>query len=349
MDTWARRLKVAALAALLALLVPSSALAVVKFLPPLTDKGDGSVECTNCCTGSSLTSGSLIVGGGSSAISALANNGTATVMYATNASGYNSGNPGWRAPLLGDITTPAASSVLAGILSDETGGTSKVVFDTNPTIAGITITGTVAGGGSTAPWQLPDGAIGVLADIDAAIRKGTANSTKLATSTSAAVTTNNCAKWDADGNLVDSGGACGSTAYSVHNLDFSPITKLTVTDATDVFCGFDGSCSTTSDGADVQTPFDGSGTFESIDCRATGTTGTAITVNLDFGTCGAALTDGTAQAVMATSAWGAPTSKTGSSAFTDEQCGVFKFSTSGADATAGLIVRCSVKRTAGAA
>lgn len=346
MRSWARRLKVGVVALALATLLPDAALAAMKFLSPLTDKGDGSVECTNCCTGSSLTSGSLLIGGGSSAVSALANNGTATVMYATNATGINSGNPTWRAPLLADLSTGAASSVLAGILNDETGGTSKVVFDTNPTINGITLTGTIAGNGSTAPWQLPDGAIGVLADLASGIRKGTANSTKLVTTTDTSFTATHCAQWDADGNLVSSGGTCGGSSYSVHNLDFSPMTKLTVAAATPIFCGFDGSCSTTANGADVQSPFDGTGTFEGIDCRATAGTTNAITVDLDFGTCGGALSTGTAQAVMSTTGWNAPTSQTGTSAFTDGQCGVFKFS-AGTDAAAGLIIRCTVKRTAG--
>jgi hypothetical protein len=219
-------------------------------------------------------------------------------------------------------------------------GSGEFVRATNPSLAGVTVTGTADLTGATV--NLPSGAVDAIAELASGIRKGTANSTKIVTSTSGSVTNNNCAKWDSDGNLVDSGGACGSTFVAHH--DISPQTPLTVLSATKVFCGLNGECSTTSNGTDVQTPLYGTGTFTSVNCQATTGTTNAVTAKIFTGTCNGALSTGTAQNVMSATAWTAGTAS-GTTSFTDGQCAVVEFSAGTNAAKAGF--RCSAKQTAG--
>lgn len=352
------RAGIARLVVLLALLAPTPALAALRFIAPLLDNGDGSVACTNCCTGSSLTTGALIIGGGTSAVSALANNGAATVMYATNASGLNGGLPHWRAPAILDYGTGLVSAAdLSTVLAaaSETGTAGKLVWDTAPTISAPVltgaasfsgVTGSVSWAGTTAPMTFPTDTFADFTDFNGTIKTGGTNGTKLVTAGTFTPGANNCAKWNVNGTLEDHGSACGGGSSIKPYVDVSPMTQVTAS-TTPLFCGLDGSCSATADGADVQTPLLGTGSYTSLECRATAATGQAITVVLGrAATCGSTLDVTTkAQSAMVTTAWAAAT-PTGTTSWTGGDCVALKITT--ASGTSNKVtIRCSVQQSAG--
>lgn len=90
----------------------------------------------------------------------------------------------------------STSSVLAGVISDET-GTGASVFGTSPTITSPTISTSIA---------LPSDAVDSITEIASSLKSG--SDSKLITGT--AGSTDDCAKWDANGDLITSGAACGS-------------------------------------------------------------------------------------------------------------------------------------------
>jgi len=308
------------------LLNPSSALAALEATAPLT-QNNGILACPTCATEAAPTQYGLPVWSTTQELGVVGPDASTTKALF---SAGSSANPAFRSIAIGDIPADTATNWAAKIGTPT--GTGEFVRAGAPTVTGN--------------WVLPADFIDTITEVAAAIKQGTGG-TKFALTAGGLVTTGKQVQFDANGNLEATATNIGGGAAVLTHMDFSPITSLTVTDATDIFCGFDGSCSATANGADVQTPFTGTGTFDSIDCRATSATGTAITVDLDFGTCGAALSTGTGQAVMSVTGWAAPTAQTGSSSFTTGQCGVFKLSTASADANK-VIIRCSVKRTAGA-
>ena len=90
----------------------------------------------------------------------------------------------------------STSSVLAGVLSDETGSGGGFVRATSPTITSPTISTSIA---------LPADAVDAITEIASALKSGV--DATLITGTEG--TNGNCAQWNADGDLIDSGAGCG--------------------------------------------------------------------------------------------------------------------------------------------
>ncbi len=188
-----------------------------------------------------------------------------------------------------------------------------------------------------------------ITDLPTSIKTGGSNAgagAKVATVASGgAVTTGKQVQFDANGNLEATSSDIGGGTQIKSAMDISPLTKLTVASATPVFCGLDGSCSTTANGADVQTRLSGTGTFTGLECDSVEGTTNAVTVVLGVGTCNSAPNvTSKSQNVMSASAWTRGTAS-GSTAYTDGQCVVLKFS-AGTDASKATY-RCSVKQSAG--
>lgn len=89
----------------------------------------------------------------------------------------------------------STSSVLAGVLSDET-GSGAAVFGTSPTITSPTVSTSIA---------LPADAVDAITEIASSIKTGA--DSKLVTGTAGG--NGNCAQWNVDGDIVDSGAGCG--------------------------------------------------------------------------------------------------------------------------------------------
>lgn len=137
----------------------------------------------------------------------------------------------------------------------------------------------------------------------------------------------------------------GLTSSFVARLDVSPMTSLTVLSATPVYCGLDGSCSTATDGTDVQTRLAGTGSFAGLECDSPDGTTNAVTAVVGVGTCGSAPNvTSKAQNIMSASAWTRGTAS-GTTSWTDGQCVVIRYS-AGTNATKA-VYRCSVRQTAG--
>lgn len=325
---------------LLLLVFAVPAYAAMQVNAPLT-QNNGTLDCPTCVTETAPTNHAIVVQSATQETAGIGPDASSTKVLCSNGS---SSDPSFCSLSLSFIPSDTATNWAAKIGTPV--GSGEFVRATNPSLAGVTITGAVSAGSSTAPWTFPAGAIGAagLTDVASSLLKGTSAVAKFVTTTSGATTTNNCAKWDTNGNLVDSGGTCGGTpALTVSHRDVSPLTQLTVLSATPVYCGLDGSCSTTTNGTDVQTAFLGTGTFDSIEARpVTGTTN-AVTVELFTGTCNGALATGTAKNVMSATAWTAGTA-TGTTSFTTGQCAVFKY-TAGTNA-AKATFRVSMKETA---
>lgn len=140
-----------------------------------------------------------------------------------------------------DIST---SAELAAILTDGT-GSGAVCFATSPTLVSPTINTSVG---------LPASAVDAITEIAAGLKAG-ADGTLL-TGTSGA--SGNCAEWDANGDLIDSGGACGGAGAETNSLE----TTITGIADTEIFVG---------NGAD-------SGTFAAMSGDATMSNTGAVTV-----------------------------------------------------------------------
>lgn len=149
-----------------------------------------------------------------------------------------------------------------------------------------------------------------------------------------------------DGGCALDTASCQSTATlaAVHQ-DVSPITSLSVSSTTPVYCGLDGSCEVDANGPNVQTRLAGSGTFAGLDCAPTGSTTNPIKVELRSGTCGTALAGGDLEVTMGTTAWAPGTPGGTATPFTGGQCVVLRFSA--AVSATSATIRCSVKQVAG--
>lgn len=189
-----------------------------------------------------------------------------------------------------------------------------------------------------------------ITDIPTGVKSGGSNAgagAQVVTRASGGSTTaGKMVQYDANGNLEASSYDVGAAGSIVPKMEVSPLTRLTVASATPVFCGLDGSCSTTADGADVQTRLSGTGTFTGLECDSVEGTTNAVTVVIGLAsTCGSTVNvTSKSQNVMSASAWTRGTAS-GSTAYTDGQCVVLKF-TAGTDA-AKATYRCSVKQSAG--
>lgn len=200
-----------------------------------------------------------------------------------------------------------------------------------------------SGGASANPtWRVP-----TIADIPDAIKTGTTNETKLVTYGAGSTTAGKQLTLDTDGNLYSSIYDVGAAGSIVPAIDVSPIGPLTVLTSTPVFCGLDGQCSVTANGADVQTRYTGTGSFVGLNCAPTGGTTNAIKAELRSGTCGNALATGDIDYTLGVTAWATGTPAGTVTSFTTGQCVVIKFTAAtNADKTG---VRCSVRQSAGAA
>lgn len=170
----------------------------------------GKASCPTCATESSPTNHGIPVwGSGTQEFGVIGPDASSAKVLC---SAGLSTDPLFCSLTLGFLPSDTASNWAAKIGTPT--GTGEFVRATNPTLAGLTLTGSQSWGGATAPFTFPAGAIASMADFASGIKKGTANVAKMVTTTSGATTTNNCAKWDTDGNLVDSGGTCGGTSVA---------------------------------------------------------------------------------------------------------------------------------------
>lgn len=189
-----------------------------------------------------------------------------------------------------------------------------------------------------------------ITDLPTGMKTGGANAgagAKVVTSASGGSTTaGKQVQYDANGNLEASSYDVGATGSIIPKIDVSPITKMTIASGTTYYCGLDGSCSVTANGADVQTRLNGTGTFAGLECDTNEGTTNAVTVVVGLAsTCGSTVNvTSKAQNVMSASAWTRGTAS-GSTAYTDGQCVVLVL-TAGTSATKATF-RCSVKQTAG--
>lgn len=201
-----------------------------------------------------------------------------------------------------------------------------------------------SGGASANPsLRLP-----TIADTPDSLKSGGANADGFVTrATAGGKVAGKQATFDSNGNLESSAYDVGAAGSIVPSFDVSPSTSTEVVDSTHpVYCGLDGSCSTTANGTDVQTRYAGSGTLTKLDCFATGATSATVSAEIFAGTCNAALATGTLKSVINTTAYGAATNS-GTTSYTAGQCVVQKFSIASGAANK-VVLRCSVQQTAGA-
>lgn len=176
---------------------------------------------------------------------------------------------------------------------------------------------------------------------DISFTSGSSGATKVVSTTSAGLTTNNCAKWDANGNLVDSGGTCGGSSINPL-VAISTATPVTVASGTPVYLSLGGEASTTE--SEVRTPIQNAATFASLQCVANAGTTNAITATLGTAACTSAM-DYTSKAAVTMSATANTTgSSSGTTSVTGGQCVAIKL-TAGTSATAATI-HCTVERSA---
>lgn len=298
---------------------------------------NGLLSCPTCVTESSPTQYGIPVWGTTQELGVISPSAETTKFLRSK--GANA-NPAFEALAIGDI--PSGTANQWGALIGTPTGTGEFVRATNPSLAGITLTGAFSASGATAPFTFPAGAIASVADLASGIKKGTANVAKLVTTTSGSTTTNNCAKWDSDGNLIDSGGTCGGSSSPAPVLSVSTTTPVTVLSATPVYVSLAGEPSTTE--SNVRTPFKNATTLGNMQCIASGNTTNAITAVIGTAACtSTANVTSKAQVVMSATANTTGTSS-GTTAISAGECAVIKL-TAGTDAAATTI-HCTFERTA---
>lgn len=319
------------------ILFPKSALALKVQAPLTIDNGQITCSNGNCTTASgTLTSNAVLYGGGSKAISAATVNASGTKQYLSQTS---SGAPTFAQIAIGDLSA-STSAALYGNISDETGsasGSPLAVFNQNPTINGVTGTGTWGLTGATV--NLPNNVIGSMALIDASIKASTANGAKLATIGATSLINGRCVSIDSDLNLVPAAGACGTSINS--RVIASSQTPVTVLAATPVYMSLGGAVSTTE--ADVRTQIPSAATFGAMGCIAKAGTTNQITATLGTAACTSAanFTSKLTQTMSATA--NTVTADSGSTAVTADDCAVIKL-TAGVDAAQAEII-CTLEIT----
>lgn len=318
------------LAALLALSTDAFALDATS---PIT-ASNGTIACATCVVEDSVSQYGIPVWGTTQNLGVITPSSQTT--YALFSAGTGA-NPAFRALADGDLPSQTSAQVAAHV-SDETGTAGNLVFSTNPSLNGITLTGTADLTGATV--NLPASAVDAITEIATAIKSGGTNAVKVVTTTSGSTTTNNCAKWDANGNLVDAGAACGGSNNPV--VAFSSETKVNAS-TTALYMSLGGLVSSTE--GDAQTPLAAAATLGSFQCVASGSTTQAITAIIGTGTCGGTINYTTkAQVVMSTTANTTGTSSNTTSVSAGD-CAVVKLTTS--TGTSGAVhVNCSVSKTA---
>lgn len=322
---------------------PRDAIAGFSATLPLVEN-NGNYSCPTCTmNAAALTSNGVVIGQGSQATKVAALNATATKKYLQQTS---SGEPTFDQPTLLELQNFTGANLATRLNGDSTGGTSKVVYDTNPSIAGLTGTGTWNLSGITAPLSLPNDALDDINDFKATIKSGGANAVKLATIGAGSTAAGKQLQLDAQGNIEASSYNTGAAGSIVPHITFSPLTSITVATGTPVFCNLQGVCSTTANGTDVQTKMHDTGTITKLYCTPQVASGIAVTVTGRTGTCGNALATGDLTATMGTTAWAAPTSVSGSMTWADGDCAVIIF-TAASSTTGKITVSCTASQTAG--
>jgi hypothetical protein len=315
---------------LAALLVSSNAYALDASTP--ISASNGTISCPTCVVEDSVSQYGIPVWGSTQNLNVITPSSQTT--YALFSAGTGA-NPAFRAIAAGDLPSLTSSQV-ASLVSDETGTAGNLVFSTNPSLAGVTVTGTADLTGATV--NLSSSAVDAIGEIATAIKSGGANAVKVVTTTSGSTTTNNCAKWDANGNLVDAGTGCGGGSV----ISISGETKINAS-TTALYMSLNGNLSTTE--GDVTTPIADGGTLGSFQCVASGSTTQAVTAVIGHGTCGSTISyTSKAQVVMSTTANTTGTSS-GSSVVTAGQCAVIKLTTT-TGTSGSVFINCSVSKTA---
>jgi hypothetical protein len=324
------------LVAILVLATPTISLGAGATAPIVSD--NGTITCPTCVNSSAtMTANGIPYGNGSKALAGVALNSSGTKMYLSQTS---SGTPAFAQVAIGDLAS-MTSAALYGQISDETGsasGTPIAVFNQNPTINGVTGTGTWNLTGATV--NLPSGAVDAIGEIATGIKSGGANAVTVATVGSTPLVNGQCVQVDADGNLAPSGGSCGGTSLNPRIIIHSQ-TPVTVASATPVYMSLGGGISTTE--ASVRTPFPANTTFGAMSCIVTSNTTNAITATL--GTAGCTSTANVTSKLTQTLSATANTvaSDSGSTAISADNCGVIKL-TAGTDAAATDII-CTLEIT----
>lgn len=325
------------LVALLVLGTPAVSLAVQVTSPLTTD--NGTIGCATCINSSAtMTANGVLYGNGTKSVGGVAINATGTNMYLSQTS---SGTPTFAQIAIGDLAS-ITSAALFGQISNETGsasGTPLAVFNQNPTIVGVTGTGTWDLTGATV--NLPSGAVDSIGEIATGIRASTANATKLATIGATSLINGRCVQIDSDLNLVPAASGCGGTVLNPRVIVHSQ-TPVTVLSATPVYMSLGGAVSTSE--GNVRTPFPSATTFGAMSCITSAGSTNALTAVLGTGACtsGASFTTKLNQTTMSATA-NTVAADSGSTAVTVDECAVLKF-TAGTNATATDII-CTLEIT----
>lgn len=240
---------------------------------------NGLIECTTCATEASPAQYNIPVWGTTQEFGVIAP--TSQTTYFLRSKGV-SANPAFEALAIGDI--PSGTSTQWATLIGTPSGTGEFVRATNPTLAGVTITGAVTASGATAPFTLPAGAIGSLADIASGIKTGTAG-TKLATFAGTLPSAARCIRINSNNDLEATSADCasGSGVYAV----LTPKSQTKVSSgSTTVYMDAVGSLGTADDlGTQTVVPI---GTYGNLRCSAS-SAGTSASVTVAKGNCGTTL------------------------------------------------------------
>lgn len=325
-------LKIYISAVVMVFVLPTSKAYAISVSAPIT-ASNGSISCPTCVKASSNVTQNAIVYGsdGGRGVAGVTVNSSGTKKYLSQTS---SGTPSFDQPAITELST-FSSSDLAGRVTDET-GTGALVLGTNPSLGGVTVTGTANLTGATV--DLPSGAVNAIGEIDTAIKSGGTNAVKVVTTIATSPTINNCAKWDDNGNLVDAGSGCGGAQL----LTLSSSTPIEVSNLTDVYMSLNGDVSTSE--SDVLTPIISASTFSNLQCFAATAPTVVITATLGTGACNSvSYTAPKAKVVMNTAANTAGTSSLTSSTSAN-QCAAIKFTA--ASAAAATNVHCTYERSA---
>jgi len=299
---------------------------------PITGE-DGIIGCATCATESTPAQYNIPVWGTTQEFGTIAPSSQTTYFLRSKGT---SANPAFEALAIGDI--PSGTATQWGALIGTPTGSGEFVRATNPSLAGVTITGAVSASGATAPFTLPAGAIGSTADLASGIKTG--SGTKLATFTGSVPGANRCIRMTSGGDLEATASDCSSG--SGVNALVAPKSQTKVSSgATTVYMDAVGALGTTDDlGTQTVVP---AGTWGNLRCSAS-SNGTGASVTVAKGTCGSALST-TSMPTVALSTANAVTKDT-STTFTTaaDQCINFKIVKTSFAATAW--VTCVLERTA---
>lgn len=280
----------------------------------------GKASCPTCTTESSPTQYGIPVWGSTQEFNVVGPDASTTKPLFSAGSGAA---PAFRSIAIGDLPSDTASNWAAKIGTPT--GTGEFVRANAPTVTGN--------------WVLPADFIDTITEIAGPLKKGTANVAKIVTTTSGSTTTNNCAKWDADGNLIDSGGACGGTSISPPMVMESQFPFP----GGDVNTFMSGMGNISASTGQAQSLAAENMTIGGCSAVWVGNPGTGVVVTLASGTYGASLTDSSIAITLTTT--NTPVSDSDSLAITANQGWNWKVDQASGTAADGQL-RITCKRTA---